>query len=65
MAGVRTLIVFTKDQHYQIETVARRLTLTKQQFIRQAIEEKLQQYDLFKMAGGVYPDAPLQGEVSD
>lgn len=52
MAGKPVTTTFSQTELAKIDTVSRRLHLTRQQFIRQAVSEYLLKVDPFTMAGG-------------
>ena len=58
-------ITFDADTHRQMEFVGRNLHLTKQQFIRQAVHEKLASMNLFEMAGGSVAEVPSSDHHND
>lgn len=60
MPGKVTKVTIPDEMDRQITFVGGKLGLTKQQFIRMALQEKLDQYDLFKMAGGRFAPIPNQ-----
>jgi len=52
MAGKPVTTTFSDRELAKIDTVAKRLTLTRQQLIRAAVTSYLEALDPFKMAGG-------------
>jgi hypothetical protein len=57
--GVNVPTTFEQDKYERIAFVARKLHLTPQQFIRQAVDQELLKYDVFQLAGGTLPSAEV------
>lgn len=52
MAGKPVTTTFSPTELAKIDTVSKRLTLTRQQLIRAAVKQYLEALDPFEMAGG-------------
>jgi len=56
MAGKTVSVTFPEGESRKLDFVAKRLHLTRQQLIRLAVEQYLQDKDPFIMSGGVNPN---------
>lgn len=56
MAGKQVTVTFSQRDLTRLDVVCKRIHLTRQQFIREAVEKHMENFDPFTLAGGEYVD---------